>query len=170
MLQARGTFPAPGKYLAATTVVYPMGLDRSDTSPRSHHCRHRGRQARGHSESYPTKPMPSAPLTPPTPSGALTPSRRTQLTPLSATAPTTPRPGPPPHLTCGGIDHADPLQHHHPHHAHPPGTPRRTPPQPPGRAINTHPAGTGMGHTTDHYKPRRHAPHAPHHQEPRELT
>lgn len=83
--------------------------------------------------------MPSAGLTPPTPSGVSTPSRHAQLTPLSAIAPTTPRPGPPPHLTCGGIDHADPLQHHHPHHAHLPRHPRGTPPQPPGPPTNTHP-------------------------------
>ena len=73
--------------------------------------------------------MPSARLTPPTPSRVSTPSSSSH--PLSNS---THHPQP----DMQGIDHADPLQRHHPHHAHPPRHPHRTPPQPPGRATNTH--------------------------------
>lgn len=61
-----------------------------------------------------TSPMPSAGLTPPTPSGASTPSSSSH--PLSNST-HHPRPD------MRGIDHADPLQRHHPHHAHLPRHP-----------------------------------------------
>ena len=61
-----------------------------------------------------TSPMPSAGLTPPTPSGVSTPSSSSH--PLSNS---THHPQP----DMRGIDHADPLQRHHPHHAHLPRHP-----------------------------------------------
>lgn len=61
-----------------------------------------------------TSPMPSVRLTPPTPSGVSTPSSSSH--PLSNS---THHPQP----DMRGIDHADPLQRHHPHHAHLPRHP-----------------------------------------------
>ena len=115
-LQAQETFPAPGKYPATTTAVYPMGLDRTGSqpppSPPTASTRHQpDRQP----------PMPSAGLTPPTPSRAPTPS--------SSSHPRQQCPPPSPEIRWGGEGgYRSP-----PPCGHTPTTPPRTPPHPPTR-------------------------------------